>query len=339
MSAFKTWNNANDYRMTPLRRVQTGRDLAGKVMVVTGATGALGKETCFALYNGGATVIATGRSLDKVKKVCDELMTQEIPTKEVFVKKEGGLMVPMQLDVGDYASIQEFVTNLKAKYPKVDVLLNNAGVIPFTEYTESKHGLEITYQTNFASVVVLTELLLPLMMKGTDDGARIINVSSMSHAHGANPNNWDAVPSNKETFGGYDKDYCESKWLITAYTNSLNERYGGGGNNKIAAVCADPGVSPDSAMWDNVAPFKRFLVGTVFKFLTKTSAQAAACGVQTAVASEIEGGGYYSSGVLDPKGMRPDCREAAEWNKAAAILKGLLPDDLKKLVHSTPTEA
>lgn len=319
MSAFKTWNNANDYRTTPLRRVQTGRDMTGKVVVVTGATGALGKESCFALYNGGATVIATGRSLDKVKTVCDELMTREIPAKEAFVKKEGGKMVPMQLDIGDYASIREFVTSLKAKHPKVDVLLNNAGVIPFKEYTESKHGLEITYQTNFASIVVLTELVLPLMMmKGAGDAPRIINVSSMSHMHGANPNNWDTVPSNKDTFGGYDKDYCKSKWLITAYTNSLNERYG----NKVVAVCADPGVSPDSAMWDNVAPLKQFLVGTVFKFLTKTSAQAAACGVQLAVASEIEGGGYYSSGVLDPNGMRPDCRDAAEWNKAAASLSG-----------------
>ena len=329
MSAFKTWDNANDYRMTPLRRVQTGRDLAGKVVVVTGDTGALGWETCFALYHGGATVIATGRNLDKVKKVCDDLVKQDIPAKENFTNIEGGSILPMALDMGDYASIQDFVTHLQAKYSgKVDVLINNAGVIPFAEYTESKHGLEITYQTNFASVVVLTELMLPLMTK---DGARIINVSSMSHAHGPNPNNWHAVPSKKETFGGYDKDYCESKWLVTAYTNHLNERFGG----KVTAVCADPGISPDSAMWDHVSAMKRFFVGKIFKFLTKTSAQAAACGVQLAVAPEIQGGGYYSSGVLDPKGMRPDCREAAEWNKGAAILKGLLPKDLQSLVHVT----
>ena len=197
MSAFKTWDNANDYRMTPLRRVQTGRDLAGKVIAVTGATGALGRETCFALYNGGTTVIATGRNLEKVKKVCDELMKREIPAKENFTTIEGGAILPMALDMGDYASIQDFVTHIQAEHSgKVDVLINNAGVIPFEEYTESKYRLEITYQTNFASVVVLTELMLPLMTK---DGARIINVSSMSHAHGPNPNNWDAVPSNKET--------------------------------------------------------------------------------------------------------------------------------------------
>ena len=119
--------------------------------------------------------------------------------------------------------------------------------------------------------------------------------------------------------------------MVTAYTNHLNERLGG----KVTAVCADPGISPDSAMWDNVTPIKRFLVGTMFKFLTKTSAQAAACGVQLAVTPELQGGGYYSSGVLDPKGMRPDCRDAAEWNKGAVILKGLLPKNLQSLVHET----
>lgn len=324
MSAFLIWDNANDYRMTALRRVQNGRDVSGKIVVITGATGALGREACLALYVGGAHVIATGRNLQKTETVCKALMERELPPGESVVR-QGGTIEAMQLDMGDYDSIRAFVKTLQTKYPKIDILINNAGVIPTDEFTTSKYGVEITYQTNFASAVVLTELLLPLLA----DNARIVNIGSMSHAHGPNPNNWDTVPSTEESFGGYDKDYCESKWLITAYTEHLHQR-------KICAVVADPGVSPDSAMWDNVAPIKRFLVKNVFKFLTKSSAQAAACGVQAIVAPEVESGGYYCSGVLSPNEMRPDCKDAQEWNKAAAILKGLLPADLQELVHETP---
>eukprot|EP00977_Amphora_coffeiformis_P000504 scaffold126_cov178-Amphora_coffeaeformis.AAC.3 len=333
MSAFMIWDNANDYRMTPLRRVQQGRNMQGKVVVVRGATGALGKATCFALYQGGATVIATGRNLEKTQKVCGDLKAQKV-TDTTFAPKAGGSLEGMALDMGDFGSIKAFVKNVKDKYPKIDVLINNAGMIPFNEYTESKNGLEITYQTNFASVVVLTELLLPIMAK---DGGRVINISSMSHAHGAHPNNWDAVPSTKETFGGYDKDYCESKWLITAYTHHLHERFqkASAETKTMASLAADPGVSPDSAMWDNVAPIKRFLVKYVFKFLTKTSDQAAACGVNAAVQEDVQSGGYYASGVLYPEGMRSDCRDASEWQKAATILKKRLPADLAKLVHES----
>ena len=88
-------------------------------------------------------------NLERTQKICDELLAQEIPTTEkfFFVKKEGGSIQAMELDMGDYASIQAFAKNIKATHPKIDVLINNAGVIPSNEYTESKHGLEITYQT------------------------------------------------------------------------------------------------------------------------------------------------------------------------------------------------
>mmetsp|Transcript_56163 Transcript_56163/g.136045 ORF Transcript_56163/g.136045 Transcript_56163/m.136045 type:complete len:184 (-) Transcript_56163:196-747(-) len=183
--------------------------------------------------------------------------------------------------------------------------------------------------------------MLPLMNSSISDnnngGTRIINIGSMSHAHGPNPNNWDAVPSTRETFGGYDKDYCESKWLVTAYTHHLHERFltSNTDSTAMAAATADPGVSPDSAMWENVSPIRRFFVKYVFKFLTKTPNQAAACGVNAAVTPDVVSGGYYVSGVNYPEGMRPDCRDANEWNKAANILKQKLPKDLANLVHES----
>jgi hypothetical protein len=63
------------------------------------------------------------------------------------------------------------------------------------------------------------------------------------------------------TFGGYNKDYCESKWLATAYSSSLHRR-------GILLAVSDPGISPTSTMWDEQTAVMRFLAWYVFRFLT-----------------------------------------------------------------------
>ena len=132
------------------------------------------------------------------------------------------------------------------------------------------------------------------------------------------------IPSTPETYGGYNKDYAESKWLLTAYSSHLARR-------GVPSVCSDPGASPDSAMWDEQVFVVRFLARYVFKFLTKTSPQAAGCMVALTVNDEIQPGGYYQSGVLVPP-LREDTTKEEEWKKAAAILRRVLPDELKGLV-------
>ena len=317
-SAFSFRDNANDYRTTALRRVRDGADVSGKVVVVTGATGAMGKELSFAFYQGGATVVMTGRSMEKATKAKEEVLARQVPESEDFAGKEGGSIVPMTLDLGDYDSIQAFVKDLKSKFPKVYALVNNAGAIPGSSFRESKYGNETTFQANFLSTVILTELMIPLL-KGTQ-GSRIVNVSSMSHKDATNPVKWDVIPSNAETFGGYNKDYAESKWLLTSYTSHLS---------RILSVSADPGVSPDSKMWDEQIAIVRFMARYVFYYLTKKTPQAAGCAARLVVAKneELTNGGYYESGVLSAP--RSDCESVEEWAKAAAVLERSLPEALK----------
>jgi len=325
-SAFSFRDNSNNYRTTALRRVRDGdTDLSGKVIVVTGATGAMGKELSFAFYKGGATVILTGRSLAKAEKAKEDVLAKKIPEKEEFEGKEGGSVVPMCLDLGDYDSIERFVKDVKAQFPKVYALVNNAGAIPGSSFQASKYGHETTFQTNFLSTVILTELMMPLLQNGDDDdkAARIVNVSSMSHHDASNPIKWNVIPSTKETFGGYNKDYAESKWLLNCYTSHLSRTF-----PKVQSLSADPGISPDSSMWDQQIALIRFLARRVFYYLTKKTPQAAGCAAQLVVAEEVQNGGYYSSGVLG--NARGDCEDPQEWAKAVVVLKKTLPEHLKE---------
>lgn len=325
--AFYFKDNANDYRTTCLRRVQQAGGAAGKVVIVTGGTGALGQEMGFALYKGGATVILTGRKLEKVEKLIQKIEERQVddPT---FTVVAGGKLVPGALDLSDYDSIEAFVKEISSKYKgKVDCLVNNAGAVPsLSGYKESKYGLETSFQTNFVSTVLLTELMIPLLTKDT---GRIVSVSTMSHKDAPKPIKWEVIPSNAETFGGYNKDYTETKWLLTAYTSHLSRR-------GVQAVSADPGVSPDSSLWDEQIAFVRFMARNVFYRLAKKSSQSAACATQCVLLDSVSSGGYYVSGVLDAP--RDDTTKKEEWEKAGSLLLKSLPTEAFKKVCANVVE-
>jgi NAD(P)-dependent dehydrogenase (short-subunit alcohol dehydrogenase family) len=125
--------------------------------------------------------------------------------------------------------------------------------------------------------VLLTELVLPLL-EGVD-GSRIVTTGSGSYATPFFPIKFETMPSTRETFGGYNKEYCETKWLLIAYMASLRRRLEKG-ETSVLPVCADPGVSPTSEMWDEQTPTMRFMARWVLFRLMKTGPQAAACQVR-----------------------------------------------------------
>ncbi|CAJ1944323.1 unnamed protein product [Cylindrotheca closterium] len=313
MAAFVPFDNWNDYRTTSIKRVE-GKDLSGKVMVITGATGSLGKEMAFALVSAGATVIMTGRTMAKLEKAKTDVLSRSDSASELK-----GSIELMELDLGSYDSIQAFVAALqKAHGDGIDVFVNNAGYCPTSEFKASKYDVELSFQSNFLSLVLLTELVLPLVTK---KNGRLVHLTSMSHGDAPKPMDFTKIPSTKETFGGYNKDYAESKWLVTAYSAMLAKR-------GVTSVCADPGASPGSAMWDNQPLMIRIMARYVFRFLTKTATQAAACPTYLAVADTVESGGYYASGVQ--YSGREDTNDPKEWAKVTEALAKTFPEKYQK---------
>ncbi|EFC44931.1 predicted protein [Naegleria gruberi] len=143
-------------------------DLRGKTVVVTGALkGGLGFETAKVLYELGAHVVLA--VLDEKKG--NESMS-EIVRKNLI---GSGSLDVMVVDLSDLASVKKFTENFKAKYDKIDILLNNAGVM-LTPHGVTKQGVEIQFGINHLGHFLLTHELLDLVMNAN---GRIVNLSSI----------------------------------------------------------------------------------------------------------------------------------------------------------------
>ena len=147
---------------------QYTRDLTGQVVIVTGGTAGIGKETARELARRGATVLVTGRDQDKGRRVVEE------------VRKEGakGEVKFFKVDFKDLGEVKRFAVGFKKEYGRLDILINNAGAT-FSNLKRSEKGVEETMLVNHLAPTYLTYLLIPTIERTPQ--SRIINVSSRAH--------------------------------------------------------------------------------------------------------------------------------------------------------------
>jgi NAD(P)-dependent dehydrogenase (short-subunit alcohol dehydrogenase family) len=140
-------------------------DMEGKVCLVTGATSGLGLVTAEGLARLGATVYMLARSEGKGRWV-----------REGIVRRTGNEKVHLEYaDLSSLKSVREFVAKFLARERRLDVLINNAGVL-LSQRELSVDGYELSFATNLLGPFLLTRLLIPLLEAGAP--SRIINVSS-----------------------------------------------------------------------------------------------------------------------------------------------------------------
>lgn len=191
--------------------------LDGKIMLITGGTAGLGLEAAKRLAAGGATVVLTGRTFEKgvkaVEAVKEYLEAQGVSNTNVY-------SVPLDLD--DLESVRAFPKRLSESPAggdsKIDVLMNNAGVMAIPEREITKDGFERTFQSNHLGHFLLTQ---KLMNKLAND-ARIINVSSEAHKIAAKGLELDNL--NGETSYGPWSSYGQSKLANILFTKELQKR-------------------------------------------------------------------------------------------------------------------
>lgn len=144
----------------------TQRTLEGRIAVVTGATSGIGRATALALARMGAHVVIVSRSPQK----CAETAAQ--------IAQAGGSATPIAADLSSQRGVRSVAEQIRARFPRVDVLVNNAGAI-FGERRLSEDGIEMTWALNHLSYFLLTHLLLDALKAAPT--ARIVNVSSDAH--------------------------------------------------------------------------------------------------------------------------------------------------------------
>jgi NAD(P)-dependent dehydrogenase (short-subunit alcohol dehydrogenase family) len=191
--------------------------------VVTGATSGIGREVARLLAEQGARVIGVGRSAERCQQAQRDLRESSgSPRIDV-----------LPADLSSLAEIRRLAAEVAGRLPRIDVLVNNAGVFTLRR-VETVDGLETQLAVNWLSAFALTGLLMDRLLEA--GAARIVNLSSGSHYAGHM--HWDDLGLRR----GYTglKAYDQSKLAMVLFTRELSRRYAVPG--APAAFAVDPGL-------------------------------------------------------------------------------------------------
>lgn len=144
------------------------QDQTDRIIVITGATSGIGKETAKVLADKNATVIIGARNAAKAELAIAEIKRGN-PNAQVSYRP---------LDLTNLSSIRHFATSILEEFSRIDVLINNAGIMA-CPFATTEDGFEIQFGTNHLGHFALTGLLLPLL--GQTKGSRIVVLSSIAH--------------------------------------------------------------------------------------------------------------------------------------------------------------
>ena len=197
-------------------------DWSGRTAVVTGANAGLGLQAARVLAARGAHVVLACRNLDKAGHAADRIAAESPGARTSVVR----------LDLASQSSVRGAAEEIRARFPSVDLLVNNAGVME-VPYQRTEDGFELTLATNHLGPFALTGLLLDRLAAG----ARIVTVSSIGHLDGV----IDFGDLQSERHYDPDQAYSQSKLANLLFTYELDRRLRAAGAT-VTAIACHPGV-------------------------------------------------------------------------------------------------
>ncbi|GAB2789559.1 SDR family oxidoreductase [Rhabdobacter roseus] len=269
-----------------------------RLALITGPTSGIGKITAIELAKRNFDLILVARNPQKVAELQRELGNH---VQTDFV----------ECDLARLSSVREAVAKIKARYSKLDVLINNAGLM--MDHLEiSPDGVEMTFATNHLGPFLLTTELLDLLKAG--DQARIVHVSSEAHRFGTFRIDQLAQPATFSSWGTYGN----SKLANILFSNALAERLQPFG---ITSNALHPG-----GVATNFAGQSTGLVNLTMKLIRpffKTPEEGAQMTIYLASSPEVEGvtGKYFSD--LKQKKPHKDAQSSFLANKLWALSEEL----------------
>lgn len=271
--------------------------VSDRTVVITGANAGIGFQAAQKLADNGARVLMACRSVEKAKQARNDILSQ-VPGADIEI---------LPLDVSEPASVKEFAARFGEQYGKLDVLINNAGIVT-PHLSRNSLGYELHLATNYLGAFALTGLLLPFFNKKA--ATRVVNVGSLAHRFGKfdfEDPNW-----NKTRYNNW-KAYARSKIATASFTMELNRRLQKTGSTTIA-LSAHPGFAATDMGRKTGATtpktaFGRWYQGKMEAWVVAVPERAAEPIIHAASADGVSGGDYYGpTGLFEIKGKTGKAR-------------------------------
>ena len=263
-------------------------NLSGKVFVITGANSGIGFEAARAVLGKGAEVVLASRNHKKAQNALVALQN-EIPQSELA-------FIP--LDLASLDSIKLFAERFKAQYTRLDVLLNNAGIM-MVPFGKTEDGFERQLGVNHLGHFALTGVLIDRLLE--TPGSRVVTISSNAH-YGGEMDFSNMFYEN----GEYTPTaaYSRSKLANLLFTYEMQRRLEAEGVS-MAALAAHPGISATGLADHFGGKYFTWLVRGAMNLLFQSAEMGALPGLRAAVDPHAQGGEYYGPGGKGERGGFP----------------------------------
>lgn len=262
---------------------QTG-DLAGRIAIVTGANSGIGWEAALQLARRGARTILACRdgtrgqaAVDRIRAAC--------PTADIEVSP---------LDLASLASVKAFAQRFSERFPKLDLLVNNAGVMAIPR-RETADGFEMQFGTNHLGHFALTGNLLDRLV--ASGNARVVTLSSAVHWFGRV--NLEDLHG-RRAYGSWAA-YCQSKLANLLFMLEFNRRLRAA-NLPIISTACHPGYAATNLQF--VGPsmtkssFGQWFMSVGNRLVAQSAASGALPTLHAATAPNVQGGQYFGPRFL-----------------------------------------
>jgi len=278
------------------------RSMEGKICLITGASSGIGKASAEQLASMGASVIMVCRNRERGERAIADVQT-----------KSGSRSVELILaDLASLGSVRACAQEYQETHESLHLLLNNAGLVRLRR-SLTADGFETTFQVNYLSPFLLTNLLLPLLKRSAP--SRIVNVSSVAHYGGR----LDFGDLQLERGYGVMRAYSQSKLALVLLTHELARRLEGTG---VTANCLHPG-GVATKIWGSPLGPASFL-GRVTRLFMMSPDEGAKTQVYLASSPEVNG---VSGEYFEKKGRKKSSAESYDrimaerlWDASAAMV-------------------
>ena len=279
-------------------------DLAGKTVLVTGATSGIGFEASVSFARMGAGLVMVGRDASKTAAKAEQVR-----------RRSGKVNVESLLcDFSTQAQVRRLAEEFRAGHDRLDVLVNNAGTV-FTRRLLTEDGVESTFAVNYLGSFLLTNLLLDVLERSAP--SRVVMVASDGHYGGTM--DFDDLGFER----GYHimRAYSRSKLAMILFTRELARRLEGTG---VTVNAVHPGTVATS-IWDRAPAFTRPVFAIAKRFAMISPAAGAETIVYLAASPEVEGvtGQYFDKNrPKAPSRLAQDDAVARRlWDESARLVK------------------